>query len=240
MTRARNDGLAAGKPNGPEIESRVREGMELVGIIARQLRRQLGARVDVAELESMGREGLLDAARSFEPERGVPFRRWANLRVRGAMFDGLRSTGGLPRAVYRKLRALGAADAVQKGRLEDDAASPPATAEAADKRLADSLSGMAMAMAAGFLTASSEGLDRVVDGEVTPEQLVVEKELLDSLRAHITRLPDAERQLLERYYFGELTLEEAGRELGLSKSWASRLHARAIEAVALAMRDDAR
>lgn len=229
MTRAR-------EPDGPEIEARVREGLPVVAMLARQLRRQLGARLDVAELESMGNEGLLDAARSFDPSRGVPFRRWANLRARGAMFDGLRSSGGLPRAAYRKLRALEAADHVQDGRVEDDAHSPPVNAEAADKRLSESLSGMAMAMAAGFLSASSDGLDRVMDEDVSPEDAVAEKELLDVVRSIIAKRPDAERQLLERHYFGGITFDEAARELGLSKSWASRLHARALEAVAVEMR----
>ncbi len=229
MTRVR-------EPDGPEIEERVREGLPVVAMLARQLRRQLGARLDVSELESMGNEGLLDAARSFDPSRGVPFRRWANLRARGAMFDGLRSSGGLPRAAYRKLRALEAADRVQDGRVEDDANSPPASAEAADKRLSESLSGMAMAMAAGFLSASSDGLDRVMDEDVSPEDAVAEKELLDVVRSIIAKRPDAERQLLERHYFGGITFDEAARELGLSKSWASRLHARALEAVAVEMR----
>lgn len=215
-----------------EIEARVREGLELVASTARHLRRQLGTRLEVAELESMGREGLLDAARSFDPARGVPFRRWAQLRIRGAVMDGLRSAGSLPRGAYRKLRALEAADRAQEGRQEDDAAAPPTSAEAADKRLDDSLAGMAMAMAAGFLAASSEGLESVVDDTLTPEDAVAEKELLDRLRAIIARRPDAERQLLERHYFGGVTFETAAKELGLSKSWASRLHARALEAVA--------
>ena len=31
------------------------------------------------------------------------------------------------------------------------------------------------------------------------------------------------------YYFQNKTLEDAGTDLGLSKSWTSRLHARALE-----------
>jgi RNA polymerase sigma factor for flagellar operon FliA len=38
--------------------------------------------------------------------------------------------------------------------------------------------------------------------------------------------------LVERHYFGGATLDEAARALGLSKSWGSRLHARAIEQMA--------
>jgi RNA polymerase sigma factor FliA len=49
------------------------------------------------------------------------------------------------------------------------------------------------------------------------------------VRDAITRLPDKERRLMEMYYFEEKTLEDAGGALGLSKSWACRLHARAVE-----------
>ena len=44
---------------------------------------------------------------------------------------------------------------------------------------------------------------------------------------------------MELYYFADKNLEEAGAELGLSKSWACRLHARAVDLLRRAM-DDAR
>ncbi len=43
------------------------------------------------------------------------------------------------------------------------------------------------------------------------------------------RLPENQRTLIERHYFADADLAEAGAELGYSKSWASRLHARAID-----------
>jgi RNA polymerase sigma factor (sigma-70 family) len=42
------------------------------------------------ELRALGREGLLDAARTFDMNRGVPFAHWARLRIRGAMRNGAR------------------------------------------------------------------------------------------------------------------------------------------------------
>ena len=90
----------------PEVLARVTGALDLVDVIAKQLRRQLGGKVMVDELVSFGREGLLAAARTFDPTLGVPFRRWANYRVRGAMFDGVRSTSMLPRSVYERLRAI--------------------------------------------------------------------------------------------------------------------------------------
>jgi RNA polymerase sigma factor for flagellar operon FliA len=53
------------------------------------------------------------------------------------------------------------------------------------------------------------------------------------MKAHVhealNRLPEAERNLLIMYYFKEMSLQEVGKELGLSKSWTSRRHAQAIE-----------
>ena len=40
------------------------------------------------------------------------------------------------------------------------------------------------------------------------------------LRAAIEKLPEKERRLLKDYYFQGKTLEEAGAEIGQSKSWA--------------------
>src|SRR6202000_833850 len=104
--------------------------LDLVDLNARQIARRGGTgTVTLGDLRSFGREGLLAAARSFDGSRGVPFRRWANLRIRGAIIDGVRRWGHLPRRVYHELRAIAAADGVQETFDEEDAASPATSAE---------------------------------------------------------------------------------------------------------------
>jgi DNA-directed RNA polymerase specialized sigma subunit len=44
----------------------------------------------------------------------------------------------------------------------------------------------------------------------------------------LTRLPDKERRILELCYFGDMTFEQVGEELGIQRSWVCRLHARAL------------
>jgi RNA polymerase sigma factor FliA len=223
--------------DSPEVVLRVKEGLDLVDMLARQLRRQFGPHAPVDDLTGTGREALLHAARSFDPERGVPFRRWANLRIRGAMIDGMRSSGNLPRRVDRKLRALQAGDLVHDAAAEEQAASPTTTPEAADQGLADQLGSAAMAMALGFMTMkSTEALEHARDERESPEEQVARAELVQVVRTALADRPEQERRLVERHYFDDLALEEAARELGLSKSWASRLHARAVEAIARAMK----
>jgi RNA polymerase sigma factor for flagellar operon FliA len=214
--------------------------LDLVDLIARQLARRVSRSVTLDDLRSFGREGLLQAARSFDSSRGVPFRRWANVRVRGAMMDGLRQWGALPRRLYRELRALEAADRVLEAYDEEDAASPATTLttpEAADSRLTAYLAGMATAMAVGTLAAGRAETSADGEGhEPSPEDLLGEAELLARVKEIVGTLPEQERTLVERHYFGGDTLDDAAASLGLSKSWGSRLHARAIETIGRLLR----
>lgn len=220
--------------DSPEVLARIQEGLPVVDQIARRMRREFGPTMSVEELVSYGREGLISAARNYDPSHGVPFASWATIRARGAMFDGMRASGHLPRRLYKKLRALEAADSVEDVALEQASTSPASTPEAMDERITAHLATMATAMAVGFLAPSPDA--DVAQEESSPEVAYGRAELLAHARRAIGNLPEAERKLLERHYFGDVTMDEASRELGLSKSWGSRLHARAIEAVGRELR----
>lgn len=208
--------------DSPEVLALFESELDLVDIVARQTARRLGAHVTLDDLRSFGREGLLQAARTFDRSRGVPFRRWANLRVRGAMIDGVRQWTTLPRQAYRELKALESGDALLEQYDEDDAARPAQSAEDADSRLSTFLAGIATAIAVGTMIGTDTR-------EVTPEDLLGDAEMLEVVRAAVARLPDQERHMIERHYFDGQRLDHAAAALGLSKSWGSRLHARAIE-----------
>jgi RNA polymerase sigma factor for flagellar operon FliA len=218
-------------PDPPEVLARFRAELDLVDIVARQMARRIAPAVTLDDLRSFGREGLLQAARTFEESRGVPFRRWANIRIRGAMIDGVRQWGELPRRVYRELRALETADHLLETYDEEDAAGPATTPEAADARLTAYLAGIATAIAVGTMFAAPRESD-AQGRDVTPERLVSDAQLATRVRTIVATLPERERELIERHYFGGETLEAAAASLGLSKSWGSRLHARAIENIA--------
>ena len=49
------------------------------------------------------------------------------------------------------------------------------------------------------------------------------------MRAALAQLPERERALLTAHYVDGLTLLDAGQAMGMSKSWASRLHAKAVD-----------
>ncbi len=212
---------------------RFNSGLELVDIVARQVKRTIGGAVELAELVSYGREGLLDAARRFDESRGVPFRGYANYRVRGAIIDGVRSMARLPRRLHEKLRGLRAAGEFNQGALEDvNAPTPPGAARAeADQALSDHLAGMATAMSMGIVARSAhgeEGESIGVSHGPDPEEQLANAELLHVVREAIDTLPKEEAELVRRHYLEGERFDHVAAELGLSKSWASRLHTRAI------------
>src|SRR5204863_9417628 len=57
--------------------------------------------------------------------------------------------------------------------------------------------------------------------------------------ANLVLLPARERRLLELCYYQGKTLSEAAREMGFRRSWASRLHARALATLRTAIQDNA-
>jgi RNA polymerase sigma factor for flagellar operon FliA len=57
----------------------------------------VGARTEFDDLLSLAQEGLLRAAGSFDPARGVPFSSYARLRAMGHIKDALRDDDFLTR-----------------------------------------------------------------------------------------------------------------------------------------------
>jgi len=230
----RRSATSRAEEDSPEVAARIQSGLRLVPPIVAQMERHL-ARARKDDLTSFGNEGALVAGRTYDPDFGVPFSWWATLKIRGAILDGLRDEADLPRRLYARLRALEALNFVQGGLAPNDGRSAPAgSAAAADARLEDRLAAMATAYAAGALIARGDATRSLMDSCDSPEEQLGREQLRAAIRVAIAGRPEEERALLERYYFGGMTMSEASG--GLSRSWASRLHARAIRGVAGSLR----
>lgn len=231
-----------GSGDSSEVLDRFHGSLDLVEKIARQVRRSIGHGLDLEELVSFGREGLLDAARRFDASRGVPFKAYASFRVRGAVIDGVRSVGRLPRRVHERLRALDAAARVSEGAAEDVLGSAPrGNAQDAERALDAHLAALATAMTVGLVSESASGEDgepTPLDAKSSPEEALGRAELLAVVREAIGTLPHEEAELVRRHYLEDERFDRVASDLGLSKSWASRLHTRAIQRLANKLRGE--
>jgi RNA polymerase sigma factor FliA len=221
----------------------VEKHLPLVQGIARKVKRTLGAAIDVEDLVGYGCKGLVEAAERFDGRAGVAFTTFAYYRIRGAMYDGIRAMGWYSRADYARYRAEERANQYLQTQADQEGAARAQNPEAAGTAKSDA--GETLANVAEVLSGiatihitSIEAASRVADESLpAPDAAVDTVRLSRRVREALTTLPEKERQLMQLYYFADKNLEEAGAELGLSKSWACRLHARAVNLLRQAMDD---
>ena len=81
---------SGGRLDPAERERMILEHYPLVRIIASRMVRRFPSHIEVDELVNIGILGLIDAIDRFDVARGVPFRSYAEIRIRGAIVDALR------------------------------------------------------------------------------------------------------------------------------------------------------
>ncbi|MEO8549556.1 MAG: sigma-70 family RNA polymerase sigma factor [Kofleriaceae bacterium] len=190
--------------------------------------------VELDELIGLANAGLAEAAQRYDPAKGASFPTFAWYRVQGSIVDGLRKSSHLPRRTWAKLVALRAASDYLEQRAERDAGAlaqgtqPPEGAEALAQVKA-SLSAIRTMYVTSLEAMQDAGYDAADDQTPSADAKLDSYRAAGRLREAIDRLPEKEQALMKKHYWEGKNLLEAGAELGISKSWASRLHAQAVE-----------
>ena len=226
---------AAGALTATERTALVEAHLVQVKYIADRLAAKLPPFVDRDDLVGAGVIGLLDAVDKYDPARGVLFRTYAELRVRGAMLDSLRALDWVPRSLRRRARAV--EQTFQ--RIEQErgrAAHEEEVAAALDLSLAEfhallaELHGLSVTSLDG--AEDDEGRPRTRQIEDDPESRPLTQyeraELRSRLAAAVERLPERERQVVALYYVEELTMKEIGAVLGVTESRVSQINTQAV------------
>jgi len=205
--------------------------------IAAKIKKTLAKNIEFDDLVAYGMTGLLEAAERYDPLRGANFMTFSYYRVRGAIYDGLRGMGWVSRSEYQKIRFEERATAYldNMANRQMGSTSEHKSVSANVEELADQVSRLVT-----IYVTSLEGLEdlQVEDKKKTPiDEQLYNVEMKRHLRGALEKLPEAERKLLTLYYFHEMSLQEVGNQLGLSKSWTSRRHAQAIDKLSRILQD---
>ena len=228
------------KNQDPEIrDALVKQYAPLVKYVAGKVAIGMPHNVEFDDLVGFGVFGLFDAIGKYDPEKHVKFKTYAVTRIRGAIFDELRSIDWVPRSVRQKTREI--EDAVH--RLEASlgrAAKDDEIAKELHMDLADFHKSMLKISGTSILSLndvwySGEDNDKVsiVDSIESPQSLnpdiIVEKDEIKRVIVDaISELPDKEKKVLVLYYYEDLTLKEIGKVLEVTESRISQLHTKAI------------
>lgn len=228
------------KDRNPEIRDRfVRQYAPLVKYVAGKVAIGMPHNVEFDDLVGFGVFGLFDAIEKFDPEKHVKFKTYAVTRIRGAIFDELRSIDWVPRSVRQKAREV--EDAVR--RLETNLGRSAGDKEIAKEmgigidefqKLMLKISGTSI-LSLNDVWYTGEDNDKVsiVESIESPQSLnpdtIVEKEEIKRVIIEaINELPDKEKKVLVLYYYEDLTLKEIGKVLEVTESRISQLHTKAI------------
>jgi RNA polymerase sigma factor FliA len=212
----------------------------LVQHIVHQLASGYPRHVDRSELWSAGALGLVDASRRYDPSAGIPFARYAAIRIRGAIIDSTRTRDWASRGVRRGARAISAAT---DQFLDEHGRRPNQTELAATLGLdiAELEARQAAAASATLLHLDQTGAtdddsnlsDRVEERapELLPDDALEQRELAGTVRTSVRYLPEIQREVVERYYFQGDLLRDIAESLGVTEARVSQIRTEALNAM---------
>jgi len=207
--------------------------------IAGKIKKTLAKEIEFEDLVEYGMIGLLEAAERYDSAMGANFMTFAYYRIRGAIYDGLRGMGWMSRSEYARVRYEEKATQFL-AQTTEEAATDPQQAAKTEEEKAQQVVGMLQNLSAIYITTLDgvEGLQVKDENAVQADETLGNEQARVAVNRAVSKLNEQERMLLDLYYYREMSLQEVGEKLGLSKSWTSRLHARVIEKLHRLLRDE--
>ena len=220
-------------------EAFIKQYAPLVKYVAGKVAVGMPHNVEFDDLVQFGVFGLLDAIDKFDPDKNVKFKTYAVTRIRGAIFDELRSIDWVPRSVRQKTREVEDTIGTLEARLgrtatDQEIASAMGVSEEEYLKTLQKISGTSI-LSINEVWYSGDENDKMSIGDsiespasLNPEVIAERDEIRRVIVEAINELPDKEKKILVLYYFEDLTLKEIGQVLEVTESRVSQLHTKAI------------
>jgi len=214
-----------------EQERLIRENMALVGHMVREMLFKVPPHVHRDDLASAGYTALVTAAQAYDASRGIPFGRFAAMRVRGALLDELRSMDWATRSVRARARRADTA----RQELTTKLGRTPTPTELAEllgvavselQNVDDDVQRAAVLSLQGFAAGAAE--DMVPETDLNPEEMLLHRERIGYLHDAVAVLPERLRFVVEASFLQERPLAEVAAELGVTESRVSQLRTEAL------------
>jgi RNA polymerase sigma factor for flagellar operon FliA len=211
--------------------------VRLVERSAKKLLRRLPDSVELGDLVGNGYIGLLDAMGKYDVTKNDNFAAYAEIRIRGAMLDGLRSMDWVPRSVRQKAHHMQrASDKIfhKTGKL-------PTVEELAHELeiTTDTLRQWQQETArTDCLSTDSLDIQWEDDKAVSPEKNLEKNETIMLLGLAMARLNEKQQQVMSLYYLEDLTLKEVGEVLEVTESRVCQIHSEGLKRLKKILKSD--
>lgn len=210
--------------------------LPIVRYVARRIHERLPHHIEIEDLMSAGMVGLMDAFNKFDATKNVQFRSYAQIRIRGAILDSLRTLDWSPRDLRRKGRAIEETMRVLTSRLgraplENEVAGEMGIPLDEYQQLLTDLKGLEIgSLHVEHVEGSGEEELAYIPNPTEDDPLFrcLQGEMQARLAAAIDALPERERLVLTLYYHEEMTMKEIGLTLQVVESRVSQIHSSAV------------
>ena len=186
--------------------------------------------LEFEDLVSYGAMGLLEAADRFDPERDNQFSTFADYRIRGAMWDAIRSLDQVSRYTRDQAKTI---DQTRE-RLEEIFGRPPTSDEMATELGMDVESFFVLEGKVQSVQHVSIDFDETDNGrsfletfadeqQLNAEELIMQEDFRDHVREAIAALTDRKRDCILLYYGRNLNLSEIAEVFDITSSRVSQI-----------------
>ena len=216
--------------------------IQLVKNISGRLYNSYNAHVEYDDLVGYGIIGLLDAIEKFDYKLGHKFETYANIRIRGAIVDQLRSLDWIPRSMRQKYKKIEAATKKLQNIFGTDIKDEDLAKELgiSKEELNEWLQQVSTFTIVSLDEKISENSNISIQQDqdvLTPEASLMDDETKRMLKEMVEVLPEKEKRIIELYYYSELTYREIAEIMGISESRISQLHTKAITKLQTNLKD---
>jgi RNA polymerase sigma factor FliA len=223
----------AGQYSADARETLIIDHLPKVRYIADRIAAKLPPSVERDDLYGAGVIGLIDAVERYDESRGVAFTTFAEMRVRGAILDNLRSLDWASRSSRRRAREIQAAyskleQTYGRPATEDEVATEMKIAVAELRESLQEIRGLKITNLDECDEETGLSLaEMIADRSATQLDTLERTQQRQRLCKAIEKLPERERQVIALYYVKELTMKEIAEVLGVTESRVSQLKSQA-------------
>lgn len=201
--------------------------------------------LELEELKAIAFFGLCDAAdrwpnyckkKGYDPSATQYFTKYSSLRIRGAIYDRLRSNDWATRSLREKSRKINLAN-IQADGVDLSNAELAEITGLTEKEIRDTLTGMSRAPVSldsvvapwsdDSVSVASSGRSQLADSQDT-ESAVTVNDLLKTFADAVKALPLEQRLVIVLHYHQGLELKKAAALMGVTDAVVSSYHTSAV------------